>query len=466
MDIMNRLSVKSSLQFRVVSKQWKFSIDNLEFIHENLAFRHMDSNLNIFSLTPVASSEGQAVIDGKIFLIGSERFYNDVGISNKIYLIVSFDLVSYQFHVQDMPEHVRVGEFSPPYYISQLGDSVMIYGSFDFGNFHFIYAWALEVEGGFLSSCILLFTIPHPGGHYLKLLRFNKDNQPIMEATIEDRGRQLAIMNLGHQYGDAIEAKDELLKAYEQCRDISMDKRAMIENFLKIKSEIDYEIQSALFRKATKLEKQIRDKLVTQTDKNFNLKSIKNMGSNIKKFKCLVHYNGMSRGSIFHEDLTYTMLHEMVIKKFNLEAKYPLNLSAKVSSIDDNFDITDDHENYMSFKPDIPETPLYNSKPMLSKHYKKETDVKVGQIFDNKDALDLAIRLKALDEGCQFLNERSTPERKLPVLKLAETYRAMMQDWYYKCRKLAENMTYEITDWASNKVRKNDEKRKMGGLRC
>ncbi|GKA36995.1 hypothetical protein Tco_0723560 [Tanacetum coccineum] len=52
----------------------------------------------------------------------------------------------------------------------------------------------------------------------------------------------------------------------------------------------------------------------------------------------------MNRGAILHEDLTYTMLHEMVMKKFNLEANYPLNLSAKLSSIDDNFDITDDHE--------------------------------------------------------------------------------------------------------------------------
>nr|GFA92439.1 hypothetical protein [Tanacetum cinerariifolium] len=40
----------------------------------------------------------------------------------------------------------------------------------------------------------------------------------------EDRARQLAIMNLGHQYGKEIEAKNELLKAYKQCRDISMDK--------------------------------------------------------------------------------------------------------------------------------------------------------------------------------------------------------------------------------------------------
>ncbi|GKD54702.1 hypothetical protein Tco_1288089 [Tanacetum coccineum] len=303
-----------------------------------------------------------------------------------------------------------------------------------------------------------------------------------------------------------------------------------------------------------------------------------------------------------HDDLTYTMLHDMMMKKFNLEANYPLNLSAKLSSFDDTFDITDDLENnesnhkneshfekpestfafrdnneyedeqyalndavdenpqpnyqkwekFVSFKPDIPETPLYKSKPLISKHYKKEIDVKVGNIFDKKEALDLAIRLKALDEGYQFLSDRSTPERhaaialgvqnefllafhavccrhlminlslrrkkmkglfykickactteefstemnnlqdvqpdvyhklceagpqrwlrvhcplvhynymtsnsvesvnacivlyrKLPVLKLAETYRAMVQDWYFKRQELAANMTYEKTD--------------------
>nr|GEX81170.1 transposase, MuDR, MULE transposase domain protein [Tanacetum cinerariifolium] len=174
----------------------------------------------------------------------------------------------------------------------------------------------------------------------------------------------------------------------------------------------------------------------------------------------------MNRGSILHNDLTYTMLHEMVMKKFNLEASYPLNLSAKPSLIEDNFDIPDDYKKYMSFKPYIPETPLYKSKTMISKDYKKETNVKVNQNFDNKAALDLAIRLKALDEGYQILNDRSAPDSvesvnactvvywKLPMLNSAETYRAMVQDWYYKRRKLAENMTYEITDWAANKVQK------------
>nr|GEY59094.1 hypothetical protein [Tanacetum cinerariifolium] len=149
----------------------------------------------------------------------------------------------------------------------------------------------------------------------------------------------------------------------------------------------------------------------------------------------------MNRGSILHEDLTYAMLHETMMKKFNLEAIYPLNLSAKVSSIDDNFDITDDHEKYMSFKPDIPETPLYKSKPMISKDYKKETDVKVGKNFDNKEALDLAIRLKALDEGYQFLNDRLAPEIPSEMYRDFEEQRRRYQQLKEKNADMYEKLT-------------------------
>nr|GEW86371.1 transposase, MuDR, MULE transposase domain protein [Tanacetum cinerariifolium] len=48
--------------------------------------------------------------------------------------------------------------------------------------------------------------------------------------------------------------------------------------------------------------------------------------------------------------------------------------------------------------------------------------------------------------------------RKEPVLKLAKTYRAMVQQWYYQRRQLAANMTYEITDWASHKVARKSMK--------
>ncbi|GJU35744.1 transposase, MuDR, MULE transposase domain protein [Tanacetum coccineum] len=68
---------------------------------------------------------------------------------------------------------------------------------------------------------------------------------------------------------------------------------------------------------------------------------------------------------------------------------------------------------FMSFKPDIPETPLYNSKPMISKHYKKDSEVKIGNTFDNKEALDLAVRLKALEEGYQFLSKKTNLDRRV-----------------------------------------------------
>ncbi|GKA74358.1 transposase, MuDR, MULE transposase domain protein [Tanacetum coccineum] len=182
------------------------------------------------------------------------------------------------------------------------------------------------------------------------------------------------------------------------------------------------------------------------------------------------------------EDLTYSMLHEMMMKKFNLEANSQINLSFKLSSFDYTVDIIDDAEvqffvgcacnskdefahlfvserqnnkkrqndfqmnessyknephftnpessfafrsndeyadekndfdygvdekpqnkihkwnKFMSFKPDIPDTPVYKSKPMISKQYSQQSKVKKGQNFDNKEALVLAVRLKALND--------------------------------------------------------------------
>ncbi|GJU05188.1 F-box domain containing protein [Tanacetum coccineum] len=313
---MNRLPVKSLLQFHTVSKSWKYSIDCSDFIckygfresnncclyltfkqnfegvicsvDDNLALSPVVSNLKFFNLTPFATSEGvwcfsygensmlliwnpslkkfvrilvpnylleadspkmlfgfgvhpvtldptllkinypyygqgpwyvsvftlssrtwykvdsyclpresirikrsgQAVVGGKIFWVGSEKFYNDDGISYKIYMLVSFDLITHQFQVIDMPEEMLVGEFLPPYFISQLEDSIIISGSFNFGNFRIIYAWELEVDDGEVSSYRQLFTIPYPAEHELKLIGFSKDKQPIVEAAIFQQWHQ------------------------------------------------------------------------------------------------------------------------------------------------------------------------------------------------------------------------------------------------------------------------------------
>nr|GEX93366.1 transposase, MuDR, MULE transposase domain protein [Tanacetum cinerariifolium] len=189
----------------------------------------------------------------------------------------------------------------------------------------------------------------------------------------------------------------------------------------------------------------------------------------------------------------------------------------------------------ISFEPAIPETPVYKAKPDISKQYTQQSEVEKCNIFDNKEALIFAVRLKAFNKGsiqgnksgscghgwkqsncanciwymqrgnrhpaiamavenefhlafhapdayeklCQVgpqrwsrthcplvrynymtsnsvesVNACSVIYRKEPVLKLAETYRAMVQEWYFKRRQLAANMTYEITDWAANKVAK------------
>nr|GEZ11068.1 transposase, MuDR, MULE transposase domain protein [Tanacetum cinerariifolium] len=136
----------------------------------------------------------------------------------------------------------------------------------------------------------------------------------------------------------------------------------------------------------------------------------------------------------------------------------------------------------MSFKPDIPETPVYKAKPNISKQYSQQSEVQKGKIFDNKESLILVVKLKAPDaheklcragtqrwprahcplvrynymtsNSVKSVNACSVIYRKELVLKLAETYRAMVQEWYYKRRQPASNMTYEITDWAVKKVAK------------
>ncbi|GJW89639.1 F-box domain containing protein [Tanacetum coccineum] len=127
--IMNRLPVKSLLQFRSVSKSWKYSIDCSDF-------------------------------------------------------------------VIDMPEEMLVGQYLPPYYISQLGDCIIISGSFKFVDFSIIYAWELQVDDGEVSWYRQLFTLPYPIEHDLKLIGFTKDKQPIVEASfVQQLHQSLQVFN-------------------------------------------------------------------------------------------------------------------------------------------------------------------------------------------------------------------------------------------------------------------------------
>ncbi|GJS82241.1 hypothetical protein Tco_0748782 [Tanacetum coccineum] len=62
----------------------------------------------------------------------------------------------------------------------------------------------------------------------------------------EDKVRQLAIMNLTVEYDNVSTATDELRNAYEKCNDIPQEKRVLIDDVLKQKSDKDYEMHNAL----------------------------------------------------------------------------------------------------------------------------------------------------------------------------------------------------------------------------
>lgn len=130
---------------------------------------------------------GQATVKGKIYWVASEKFYGCDGISYKNNMLVSFDLNTHYFQVLDIPKEMLVRHNLPPYYITQLGDSIIISGSFNFVSFRIIYAWELEVDDSGISTYRELFAIPYPITNNLKLMGFSKDGQPIVEASFNNQ---------------------------------------------------------------------------------------------------------------------------------------------------------------------------------------------------------------------------------------------------------------------------------------
>nr|GEV43059.1 hypothetical protein [Tanacetum cinerariifolium] len=68
----------------------------------------------------------------------------------------------------------------------------------------------------------------------------------------EDKVCQLAFINLAVEFQNASIAKDDLRKALDECSDIPQEKRALIDTFLKQKSDKGYEMHNALFKKVGK----------------------------------------------------------------------------------------------------------------------------------------------------------------------------------------------------------------------
>ncbi|GKC32486.1 F-box domain containing protein [Tanacetum coccineum] len=181
---MNRLPVKSLLQFRTVSKLWKYSIDCSDFVREygfresnncclyltfkqnfegvicsvddNLALSPVVSNLKFFNLTPFATCEGVWCFS-----------YGE----NSMLLIWN----------PSLKKSVRI---SVPNYLLEADSPKMLFG---FG-----------VHPVTLDPTLLKINYPYygqgpwssPAEHELKLIGFSKDKQPIVEAAIFQQWHQ------------------------------------------------------------------------------------------------------------------------------------------------------------------------------------------------------------------------------------------------------------------------------------
>ncbi|GKA08670.1 hypothetical protein Tco_0688001 [Tanacetum coccineum] len=66
------------------------------------------------------------------------------------------------------------------------------------------------------------------------------------------------------------------------------------------------------------------------------------MDASSKKFKCILHFNTFEEGIIIYDDMTYSMLLEFVVKRFNLDPNVQFNLSFNLPAIER--DITNDED--------------------------------------------------------------------------------------------------------------------------
>ncbi|GJS69278.1 reverse transcriptase domain-containing protein [Tanacetum coccineum] len=66
------------------------------------------------------------------------------------------------------------------------------------------------------------------------------------------------------------------------------------------------------------------------------------MDASSKKFKYILHFNTFEEGLIFYDDMTYSMLLEFVVKRFNLDTNVRFNLSFNLPAIER--DITNDDD--------------------------------------------------------------------------------------------------------------------------
>nr|GEW11472.1 phospholipase-like protein [Tanacetum cinerariifolium] len=116
------------------------------------------------------------------------------GVFNKKTLLVSFDMNTHQFEVIDIP-NIIIRPLGFSLTISSIRNSLLLSGNvFPPDNFNFV-VQLLSIKDGSITSFTVMYTIPSP--YFMKLLGFNNQDEPIVEAaTCHCRGHLVQVYNL------------------------------------------------------------------------------------------------------------------------------------------------------------------------------------------------------------------------------------------------------------------------------
>ncbi|GJS88678.1 hypothetical protein Tco_0771314 [Tanacetum coccineum] len=119
----------------------------------------------------------------QIFNQGYERVFGDSGDSYKHYLLVSFDMINHRFQEIAIPNLLMRG-LDSPLYVSKLRNSLVLSGNIPTPAYYVFVCCQLSINGGSITSFPAIMTMPTH--HFTKLLGFNNQDKPIVEAATAD----------------------------------------------------------------------------------------------------------------------------------------------------------------------------------------------------------------------------------------------------------------------------------------
>ncbi|GJW83491.1 hypothetical protein Tco_0156636 [Tanacetum coccineum] len=232
MEIIKKVSdVKSLIQFRSVSKPWKSFRDNYEFINgytflvdddNNETFKVQQHEFAPFVVSPlleqyritsvvggchgllclycydkgnyrkmlvicnpsirksvgivIPRTNNQADYGFRVYLLGCfrEDFFTDDGESTINGMVVSFDLITKEFKVVNLPDALTNELLYHVSYFSKLRDSLVVSGYIQVKGTVCCGVWVMEHDPSFRN----LFNI---GASFYKILGFRKNGEPVFE---------------------------------------------------------------------------------------------------------------------------------------------------------------------------------------------------------------------------------------------------------------------------------------------